>query len=89
MESFLCRQFSPRNLSEEVGSSIRIILILAGCMQLLKEKKLLPVLPHMVDDVVMALEDSLKVQAAGVAARLRNAGRVVELIIEKGKKLRG
>lgn len=57
-------------------------------MQLLKEKKLLPKFPHMVDDVVMALEDSLKIKAAGVAAQLRKAGRVVELVIEKGKKMR-
>jgi len=57
-------------------------------MQLLKEKALLPVFPHTVDDVVWAMEDSLKVHAAGVAARLRNAGRVVELVIENGKKMR-
>lgn len=57
-------------------------------MQLLKDKKLLPQFPHMVDDIVMALDDSLKVPAAGVAARLRNAGRVVELVIEKGRKMK-
>lgn len=60
----------------------------AVIVELLKEKKLLPVFPHIVDDVVMALEDSLKVPAAGVAARLRRAGRVVELVIEKGKKMK-
>lgn len=64
------------------------MLILARCVQLLKEKKLLPAFPHIVDDVVMALEDSLKVPAAGVAARLRKSGRVVELVIEKGKKMK-
>ena len=57
-------------------------------MQLLKEKKLLPTFPHMVDDVVMALEEPLRIKAAGVAAKLRSAGRVVELILEKGKKMR-
>ncbi|XP_024379468.1 histidine--tRNA ligase, chloroplastic/mitochondrial [Physcomitrium patens] len=60
----------------------------AVIVELLKEKKLLPVLPHVVDDVVMALEDSLRVPAAGVAARLRSKGRVVELVIEKGKKMK-
>lgn len=57
-------------------------------MQLLKEKNLLPVFPHIVDDVVMALDDSLKVPAATIAARLRNKGRKVELVIEKGKKMK-
>ena len=52
----------------------------------LKEKKLLPTFPHIVDDVVMALEDSLKIKAAGVAAKLRSAGRVVELVIERARK---
>lgn len=37
---------------------------------------------------MMALEDSLRVPAAGVAARLRSKGRVVELVIEKGKKMK-
>lgn len=63
-------------------------LILGICMQLLKEKNLLPVFPHIVDDVVMALDDSLKVPAAAIAARLRNKGRIVELVIEKGKKMK-
>lgn len=52
------------------------------------EKGILPTFPHSVDDIVFAEDESLQVHAAGVAARLRNAGRVVELVIEKGKKLR-
>ncbi|KAG0591150.1 hypothetical protein KC19_1G153900 [Ceratodon purpureus] len=60
----------------------------AVIVELLKDKKLLPQFPHMVDDIVIALDDSLKVPAAGVAARLRNAGRVVELVIEKGRKMK-
>lgn len=60
----------------------------AVIVELLKEKNLLPVFPHIVDDVVMALDDSLKVPAATIAARLRNKGRKVELVIEKGKKMK-
>lgn len=63
-------------------------LIRGGCLQLLMEKGILPTFPHSVDDIVFAEDESLQVHADGVAARLRNAGRVVELVIEKGKKLR-
>lgn len=51
-------------------------------LQLLKEKNLMPELTHTVDDVVVALEDHLRVPAAVVAARLRNSGRIVELVLE-------
>lgn len=60
----------------------------AVIVELLKEKKLLRAFPHEVDDVVMALDDSLKIPAAGIASRLRSTGRVVELVIEKGKKMK-
>jgi histidyl-tRNA synthetase len=43
----------------------------ATCVQLLKEKKLLPKFPHIVDDVVMALEDSLKIKAAEKGKKMR------------------
>lgn len=42
----------------------------------------MPELTHTVDDVVVALEDQLRVPAAIVAARLRNSGRIVELVLE-------
>ena len=51
-------------------------------LQLLKEKNLMPELTNIVDDVVVALEDQLRVPAAVVAARLRNSGRTVELVLE-------
>jgi histidyl-tRNA synthetase len=60
----------------------------AVIVELLMEKGILPTFPHSVDDIVFAEDESLQVHAAGVAARLRNANRVVELVIEKGKKLR-
>jgi histidyl-tRNA synthetase len=41
----------------------------------------MPELGHVVDDVVLALEDHLKAPAAMVAAHLRNAGRVVDLVL--------
>lgn len=67
---------------------MRYVVMIFGCVQLLKEKKLLRAFPHEVDDVVMALDDSLKIPAAGIASRLRSTGRVVELVIEKGKKMK-
>lgn len=58
------------------------IIHLWTVLQLLKEKNLIPELKHNADDIVLALEDNLRVPAAQVAARLRNAGRVVELVLE-------
>lgn len=54
----------------------------AVIIELLKERNLMPELGHVVDDVVLALEDHLKAPAAMVAAHLRNAGRVVDLVLE-------
>lgn len=53
--------------------------------ELLKEKELLPDLPPSVEDVVFAFDDSLREGAAQVAARLRDAGRSVDLILENKK----
>lgn len=51
-------------------------------LQLLKEKNIRPEISQRVDDVVVALEDQLRIPAAGVAAKLRKCGRVVELVLE-------
>jgi histidyl-tRNA synthetase len=44
-----------------------------------------PSLFHQVDDVVMVMEEALRPAACGVAARLRNAGRSVDLVLEPKK----
>ncbi len=41
--------------------------------------------PAQVDDVVVAMDESLRPQASGVAMRLRKAGRAVELVLESKK----
>ncbi len=53
--------------------------------ELLKEKNLLPTLPPFVQDVVFAFDESLREAATQVAARLRDAGRSVDLILENKK----
>ena len=45
-------------------------------------------LPHEVDDLVMAQEEGLRGAATQVAARLRAAGRRVDLVLEDGKRLK-
>lgn len=57
----------------------------AVIVELLKDKKLLPELPHKVDDLVMAQEEGLRLEATTVAARLRAAGRRVDLVLEPKK----
>ncbi len=54
----------------------------AVIVELLRDKGLLPALGHDVDDVVMAMDESLRPVACGVAARLRKQGRVVDLVLE-------
>lgn len=53
--------------------------------ELLKEKDLLPELPPSVQDVVFAFDESLREAAAGIAARLREDGRSVDLVLEDKK----
>ncbi len=53
--------------------------------ELLKEKNLLPTLAPFVQDVVFAFDESLREAATQVAARLRDAGRSVDLILENKK----
>jgi len=53
--------------------------------ELLKEKDLLPDLPPSVQDVVFAFDESLRDAAAQIAARLRQEGRSVDLILEDKK----
>ncbi len=54
-------------------------------LELLKDKGLVPVLEGSVDDVVFAFDPSLRGAAIQVAARLRTAGRAVDLVLEKKK----
>ena len=53
--------------------------------ELLKDKGLLPELPARVDDVVFPFATSLRVPAMQIAARLRERGRSVDLILEDRK----
>ncbi|GFR46803.1 hypothetical protein Agub_g8435 [Astrephomene gubernaculifera] len=57
----------------------------AVIVELLKERGLLPELPHKVDDVVVPLDTHLRPAAAGLASRLRRAGRSVDLVLEAKK----
>jgi histidyl-tRNA synthetase len=60
----------------------------AVIVELLKEEGLLPAPAHAVDDLVVALEPGLGAAACGVAARLRAAGRAVDLALEPGRKMK-
>ena len=53
--------------------------------ELLKEKDLLPEFPPSVQDVVFAFDESLRDAATGIAARLREDGRSVDLVLEYKK----
>jgi len=57
----------------------------AVIVELLQEKGLIPELGGGVDDVVVCLGHELRADAAGVAQRLRDAGRVVDLVLEQKK----
>lgn len=54
----------------------------AVIVELLRDRGLLPDLGRRVDDVVHALEESLRPQACAAAAALRAKGRSVELVLE-------
>ncbi|PSC70770.1 histidine-tRNA cytoplasmic isoform B [Micractinium conductrix] len=54
----------------------------AVIVELLKDKGLLPELKHEVDDLVMPQDEALRTAATAVAARLRSAGRRVDLVLE-------
>ena len=57
----------------------------AVIVELLKDKDLLPAIPKAVDDLVFAFDAELRPAAVQVAARLRRAGRSVDLILEDKK----
>lgn len=60
----------------------------AVIVELLKDKKLLPDLCHKVDDLVLAMDESLMPAACAAAAKLRAAGRSVDVVLEAGKKMK-
>eukprot|EP00887_Chlorella_sp_A99_P007347 scaffold2.g7347.t1 len=60
----------------------------AVIVELLKDKRLLPTLPHAVDDLVLPMEPALRPAACSVAQRLRAAGRSVDLVLEDGKRMK-
>ena len=41
--------------------------------------------PSQVDDMVMVMDESLRSEACSVAAKLRSAGRAVDLVLEPKK----
>lgn len=57
----------------------------AVIVELLKDKGLLPDLPHAVDDVVAALQPEQHADAARAAGALRAKGRTVDLLLERRK----
>jgi len=56
--------------------------------ELLADKGLLPSLSPSVDDLVVPLDPTLRPAATALAARLRGAGRSVDLALEDGRKLK-
>eukprot|EP01018_Ginkgo_biloba_P034123 Gb_39968 [translate_table: standard] len=54
----------------------------AVIVELLKEKNLIPTLNQNIDDIVFPLDNELRQAAALVASKLRNKGRIVDLILE-------
>eukprot|EP00270_Netrium_digitus_P013061 TRINITY_DN4305_c0_g1_i1.p1 TRINITY_DN4305_c0_g1~~TRINITY_DN4305_c0_g1_i1.p1 ORF type:complete len:530 (-),score=142.10 TRINITY_DN4305_c0_g1_i1:92-1681(-) len=54
----------------------------AVIVELLKDRGLLPELPHKVDDIIVALEEELRGPALAMAARLRAGGRSVDMVLE-------
>ena len=60
----------------------------AVIVELLSDKGLLPAIPHAVDDMVVALDAELHDVACRAAAKLRQQGREVDLVLESGKKMK-
>jgi histidyl-tRNA synthetase len=52
-------------------------------LELLKDRGLVPPLGHAVDDVVVPLDAALRPAACGLAARLRAAGRSVDVVLDE------
>eukprot|EP01127_Copromyxa_protea_P004784 TRINITY_DN1460_c0_g1_i1.p1 TRINITY_DN1460_c0_g1~~TRINITY_DN1460_c0_g1_i1.p1 ORF type:complete len:413 (-),score=115.26 TRINITY_DN1460_c0_g1_i1:193-1347(-) len=56
-------------------------------MELLKERNILPVLTPSIDDIVIPWSEAERPAACQVAAKLREQGRSVDIIINTGKKV--
>uniref|UniRef100_A0A0A9YBN7 histidine--tRNA ligase n=1 Tax=Lygus hesperus TaxID=30085 RepID=A0A0A9YBN7_LYGHE len=54
-------------------------------MELLKDKQLLPCPLHLVDDVVIPFDESMRAAALVVLRRLRDSGRAADIILDKKK----
>jgi len=54
-------------------------------MELLEDKKLIPPLPRAVDDVVIAFDESMRENAITVLQKLRQQGRVADIVMDKKK----
>jgi histidyl-tRNA synthetase len=57
----------------------------AVIVELLKDRGLLPAPAASVDDLVLPMDEALRPAACGVAARLRAAGRSVDVVLEAKK----
>lgn len=54
-------------------------------VELLKDKKLIPQLAHIVDDVILPFDESMRVHATKLLRTLRSAGRTADIILDKKK----
>jgi histidyl-tRNA synthetase len=57
-------------------------------LEILQEKKLLPKLAPKTDDIILAFNEELRPVAIQLASRLRATGRSVDIVLQKGKKLK-
>ncbi len=60
----------------------------AVIVELLKDKGLLPAPAHQIDDLILVMDEGLRGPACTAAAKLRAAGRRVDLVLEGGKKMK-
>nr|3HRI_A Chain A, Histidyl-tRNA synthetase [Trypanosoma brucei]3HRI_B Chain B, Histidyl-tRNA synthetase [Trypanosoma brucei]3HRI_C Chain C, Histidyl-tRNA synthetase [Trypanosoma brucei]3HRI_D Chain D, Histidyl-tRNA synthetase [Trypanosoma brucei]3HRI_E Chain E, Histidyl-tRNA synthetase [Trypanosoma brucei]3HRI_F Chain F, Histidyl-tRNA synthetase [Trypanosoma brucei] len=54
-------------------------------VELLNEKKLLPELHHVVDDLVIPFDETMRPHALSILRRLRDAGRSADIVFDKKK----
>ena len=54
-------------------------------VELLADKKLLPVLRHTVQDIVIPFDESMRPEALRIVGKLREMGRIVDIVLDKKK----